>query len=602
MGLPLETFYKFKIIVQSIIRRNLRSLFALRQRFVTRVEFYHLTLGAIVGLCGGFANLLFHYLEDCLKFGLLKRHGEITEIAEALEWWQRLLVPATGGLLASVVLIYGSKFFGKSGVTSFLEAIVAGDGRLSLKQGLYRTFSSLISLASGLSIGREGSIVHLSSTVASRLGQFLDAQPYTLRLLTACGGASGFAAAFNAPLAGAVFAAQIVIGNFSMHMFAPILLSSVMGAMVSRSFFGIKPLYEVPPFEFTRIGQLPWLLLVGIGCGVLGAVFLKGLDYGEKRFKGLINNLVVRMAIGGLLVGAIAILYPWVWGNGYGAINKILNTDVEVKFLLGLFIAKICATIISVGSGAEGGIMTPTLFVGTAYGSFCGLGLHALGFATELPICVFALSGMAGVFSATTHSPLLAMLMVFEISLNYSLMPALMLVCPLATLVGRKFHRESVYTKPLVEKGIVITESKKPGAVFMQKVGDIMRKPVPPLHVSTPFQTIIERFLSSSNNFLPVVDEENRLVGMVHLQDIKEFLSQHSNVLGVIAYDVMRPAKHYLVAYQNLVDALPVLLEAEMRNVPVVNNEFEKKLVGAVLKSEALGILSEAITSMPIRE
>ncbi|MCX7872270.1 MAG: chloride channel protein [Verrucomicrobiae bacterium] len=601
MGLAIETLQRFKSRLRSVVSKNIRTLFTLRERLATRAEFYHLSLGAIVGLCGGFANLLFHLCEEVLKFGLLKHHGEITEIAEVLPWWQRLIAPVFGSILASIVLVYGIKRLAKSGPSNFLEAIVAGDGRLPFIPGVFRTLSSLLSLASGLSIGREGSIVHFSSTVASKFGQLLDAQPYTLRLVTACGAASGFAAAFNAPLAGAVFAAQIVIGNFSMNMFAPILLSSVMGSMVSRSFFGIKPLYDVPAFDFTRIGQLPWLFLVGIGCGVIGAIFLKGLDYGEKYFRKAVDNLTLRMGLGGLLVGAIAIVYPWVWGNGYGAINKILSADVDVHFLLGIFAAKILATIISVGSGAVGGIMTPTLFAGAAYGSFCGLGLHALGFAKELPICVFALSGMAGVFSATVHSPLLAMLMIFEISLNYSLMPALMLVCPLATLVGRRLHRNSVYTKPLAEKGIIISESKKGGAVFIQKVGDIMRKPVPPIFLTTPFQTIIERFLSSSNNFLPVVDEENRLVGIIHLQDVKEFLSQHTNVLGIIAYDIMRPAEHYLLAYQNLIDALPVLLEAEMKNIPVVNNDVEKKLVGAVLKSEALGILSETITASPRR-
>lgn len=599
MSAVVTTFEKFKTAAQDYIRKHLRTAVKIRHRLTIREEVANLLLAVVVGIVGGLANLAFHRSEEFFKTIIFNQHNEISEIANSLPWWQRLITPALGGLAAGLVLYFAIKLTKKGTVSNFLEAVVAGDGRLPFRAGLLRTLSSLISFSSGASIGREGSIVHLSTTVASKIGQLFEFHPYKLRLLIACGSAAGIAAAFNAPLTGAVFAAQIVIGNFSMNLFAPIIVASVMAAVTSRSFFGIAPLYNVPPFDFTHLWQLLWLAFVGVGSGFLSVIFLKGINLSEKVLKNLIKQTHIRVAFGGLLVGAISILYPWVWGNGYGPTNGILNGKFSVEILLGLFIAKTLATTISVGSGTVGGVMTPSLFIGAAYGSFCGLGLHALNLAQELPVCIFALTGMGSVFAATTHSPLLAMLMVFEISLNYSLMPALMLTCPIATLISRHFHRDSVYTKPLSERGITVVERKQFGAAQLQTVADIMRKPVPPLLDTTPFEAIIERFLSSANNFLPVVDANYRLVGIVALQDIKEYLSRHESILGIIAYDVMRPVPYYLTPQQNLVEAFPVLMNSEMRNIPVVNNSKEMKLIGSVLRSEALGILSEAITAAP---
>jgi CIC family chloride channel protein len=156
-----------------------------------------------------------------------------------------------------------------------LEVVVAGDGKLPLRSGLVKAASSLVSIGTGASIGREGGITQLTATLASKLGQWAYWPPYRLRLLVGCGAASGISAAYNAPIAGAVFASMIVLGNISMNLFGPLVFSSVIAAMVSRSFFGIEPWYVVPPFEFTSVLQLPWFVLLGLACGLCGAVFLK---------------------------------------------------------------------------------------------------------------------------------------------------------------------------------------------------------------------------------------------------------------------------------------------------------------------------------------
>src|SRR5438445_9242527 len=206
---------------------------------------------------------------------------------------------------------------------------------------------------------------------------------------------------------------------------------------------------------------------------MLGAAFLKLLRHGELLFSRLPQPLYGRMALGGLVVGAIATGYPQVWGNGYGATNEILHGQYELGFLFGLFVAKLLATLMTVGSGAVGGVFTPTLFLGAALGGLFGMVLHAVRLAETLPDAAFALVGMGSVLAATTHSPLLAMIMVFEISLNYTLMPPLMLACAISTLAARRFYTESIYTEPLRRKGLELhRESPHLGAASEQTVAD----------------------------------------------------------------------------------------------------------------------------------
>jgi chloride channel protein, CIC family len=254
--------------------------------------------------------------------------------------------------------------------------------------------------------------------------------------------------------------------------------------------------------------------------------------------------------------------------------------------------------VLTIGLGTVGGIFTPTLFLGAALGSVFASCLHKLGIAVELPQGAFALVGMGGLLAATTHSPLLAMIMIFELSLNYSVMPPLMLSCVVATLVSRSFHPESVYTEPLRRKGLEMArESARIGLASERTVGDVMREPVPPLLETATFEEISQRFLTSSNNFLPVVDGAGRLTGIVALHDMKNFLNAGFALSSVIACDVMREPPACLTPNQRLSDVLPILLASELRNVPVVNTMTEFKLIGAVSRAEALGTLSEAISA-----
>ena len=596
--------------LHSFFRRHWQRLLRIRQRIWFSEETFHLVLAAGVGVLGGLVNVFFYYATESVKLLFLHRPGDIVEVAKMMDEWQRLITPALGGLCAGLILFWGLRIVGRQGTSNLLEVVVAGDGRLPFRTGFIKFLSSLVTIGTGGSIGREGGIVQLSATLASKWGQLAKWPPYRLRMLVGCGAASGIAAAYNAPISGAVFASLIVLGNFSMNLFAPVVCASVVAATVSRTFFGINPWYTVPPFEFTRMTQLPWFVLLGIAAGILGAVFLKLLHGSEDLFAKMRVPVFVRLTIGGFIVGVIALKFPEVWGNGYEVTKSLLQDPSELVrdpvlvknevliFLVGLLLAKLLATLATVGSGAVGGVFTPTLFMGAGLGAWFGTTLHVLDVGKELPVAAFTVVGMGSMLAATTRSPLLAIIMIFEISLDYSIMLPLMLACVVSILVASRFVAESVYTEPLRRKGLsVVRETTTLGDTMERTVGDITRAPVQPVRENATLSQIAERFLTSSNNFLPIVDAKQQLIGLVALHDLKEYLNAGDELSAVIAYDVMRPPATCVTPNQRLLDVLPVVLASEQRNIPVVNSLKENRLIGSIARSEVLNMFSEAIAA-----
>jgi H+/Cl- antiporter ClcA/CBS domain-containing protein len=724
----LRKFEELAGATHEFLRKHWLRALRIREKIRFSEEAFHLVLAGGVGVLGGLVNLFFYYATESVKHLFLRRAGDPVEVAEIIRdaghYWELIVIPTVGGLCAGLVLYWGLRLVGPQGSSNMLEVVVAGDGRLPLRSAIVKFISSLISIGSGASIGREGGITQLSATFASKWGQFAKWPPYRLRLLVGCGAASGISAAYNAPISGAVFAALIVLGNFSMSLFAPLVFSSVVATMVSRSFFGIRPWYSVPPFEFTKLTQLPWFLLLGLVAGAVGALFLKLLHQSEIAFKRMKAPVYLRLAVGGLIVGIVALQFPGVWGNGYVITNRILhgeygylsfypndvvapdalaqrllhpasddniaryvasqiatptlssltNNDAladaherevladelsriirggalyeqhrfsgvalsdetmilleqhpqsgdlvrlnrmllhdafrtelssdrgfskatsGLLFLLGLFLAKLIATLVTVGSGAVGGVFTPTLFLGAGLGAAFGLALQQLGAGEGLPIAPFAVVGMGSMLAATVRSPLLSMIMVLEISLDYSLMPPLMLACVVSILVARKLHPESIYTEPLRRKGLMISQEANTSEAAMERtVGELMRAPVQPIRETATIGEIADRFLTSANNFLPVVDGKYQMLGLVALQDLKEYLGAGEELRAVIAYDIMRPVSPCVTPNQRLIDVLPVVLNSEQRNIPVVTTLKENRLVGALGRAEVLNMFSEAI-------
>ena len=588
--------------LRNLFRRYWQSALHWREKLVFKEEASHLILAALIGVIGGSVNLFFFYAGEAVQRVFLPQPIDPVQAAEMFAPWQRLAVPTLGGLAAGLILYWGFRLVGPQGSSDLLEVVVAGDGRLPFRTESVKTASALVSIATGASIGREGGITQLSATLASKFGQIAKWPPYRLRLLVGCGAAAGISAAYNAPIAGAVFASLIVLGNFSMNLFAPLVCASVVATMVSRSFFGIEPWYHVPPFPPMAPAQLPWFIVMGILCGGVSALFMKFLRAAKENFDRVNLPIYVRLTLAGLAVGIVAAIgFPGVCGNGYFVTNAILHGDYKAATggfsqLGGLFFAKLLATAITVGAGTVGGVFTPTMFLGADAGALFGMTLHHFGCATGVPSGAFALVGMGATLAGTTKSPLLAMIMAFEISLDYSLMPPLMLACVVAVLVARQLHGESVYTEHLRLKGLsLLRENEQAGAAMDKTVGDLMQPPVPPMRETATLREIADRFLASSNNFVPIVDGQQRLIGTVALQDLKEYLHNNEELAGVIALDLMRLPPKCLTPGQRLLDALPLVLASELRNIPVVSTSSENRLVGSLSRAQMLAIFSEAI-------
>ena len=591
-------------------------------RMMANEEVFHLVLAAIIGVIGGFVNLAFLKLVALIQWIVFQKSGDSAVLAQDLGAFFRILVPTLGGILAGMVLLLRSHLSGIQKPTNVLEVIAVGDGRIGMRSTLVNAWSSLLSIGTGASIGREGAITQLTATFASKWGQFHQWQPYRLRLMVACGAAAGLAAAYNAPIAGALFAALVLVGNFSMNLFAPLVMASVVATMVSRFWFGIEPWYELPESidygQAARLSQMGWFLILGIISGAGGAFFLKSIQNAQSATGKYAWPSWAKLGLAGLAVGLIALVFPGVWGNGYEITNQILHGEssetgfteliqgsvlsdlqawqIPLVVLAGLLVAKFVATVCTVGAGTVGGVFTPTLFLGAGLGAAFGQALDLFDFADKTPTVAFALVGMGSVLAATTRSPLLAMILIFEISLKYELMPPLMIGCVVATLVSQKLHKASVYSAPLHRRGLVVDqESRRMGSATDRCIGDVMVGPTSPIKETAAMPEISEIFLRSPRNYLPVLSVDKRLVGVISLQDLKAHLNAGDELRAVIALDLMRPPETFLTPNRRLMEALPEIMGSEMEMIPVVNSNREMRLVGSVSRSETLGLMSEVI-------
>jgi len=390
-----------------------------------------------------------------LSFALLHVAGarDVVSAMQAAPLWARLALPAIGGLLGGSLGLVLARGPQGHGVGNVMEAVVLGRFNLSMRVTLLKSAASWLAIASGGSIGREGPLIQFGGAAGKLVGDRFGLREEQTRILIAAGTASGFAAAYNTPFAAVLFVLEVVTGVVVLDTILPALVATAVATAITRAFVGEGPIYGARAFQ---LGS-PLELLAFAGLGVSAAfgtqVFMRVLSLGEDLFRRKRLALPWRPALGGALAGAVIVGIPEVAGNGYEPLNALLDAKFGVGFIALLLVGKCLATTASVSSGNPGGVFTPTLLVGGAIGFLYAAALAGLGFPMGPP-GGYALVGMAAAAAATTHAPLMAAVLVFELSGDYAVVLPLVLATALATLVSRRLRRDSIYAAELRERGV----------------------------------------------------------------------------------------------------------------------------------------------------
>jgi CIC family chloride channel protein len=543
----------------------------------------------VIGFMGALASVGFRKLSEGVHWLMTHQNAGYVESARRLDSWHRLLTPVAGGILGGLALYFGAFWSRRKSTTDYMEAIVLGDGVVSARSSLVKSLSAMFSIASGASIGREGPLVQLSAMIASGIGRLRKTPTLKLRLLVACGAAAGIASAYNAPIGGALFVAEIVLESLAMETFGPLVFSSVVATLTMRNLLSEKPLYEIPAMRLQTNWEILPHILLGLIAGLAAPWYLRLLRRSEWGFSKLHLPVYLRMALGGLVVGALSIFHPEVCGNGYSVVNRVLHGDYLGSVLLVILVMKLAATAATFGSGAAGGVFTPTLFAGACIGSLVCQMFKPFWPGHALQDEAFIVVGMGAFLAASTHAPIMAIIMLFELTLDYPIILPLMLACVVAHYTSLAFEKKSIYAESLARKGMGAYQRQ----LSTLRVADLMKRDPVAVHEDADFREITAKFVSHRFNYLYVTDEAGAFLGAISLHDIKSYLNEEELANVVVARDIMHEDIPTIAAHDSLAEALDRFALHDGERLPVLIGDESRRLIGSLSKTDLILALAE---------
>ena len=563
----------------------------------------YLSLVAIlIGILAGYGALIFRYVIKMAQYGFYQNTNDVLTFHSAMPFWLKIVLPAIGGLIVGPLIYFGAREAKGHGVPEVMEAVALKGGIIRARVALVKIIASGISIGSGGSVGREGPIVQIGASIGSTLAQVLRAPTFRQRTFVGCGAAAGIAATFNAPIAGALFAAEVILGDFGIATFSPVVLSSVTATAISRHYFGDFPAFIIPAYEVVSLWEFLFYPVLGVVAGVIAVLFTVTLYKFEDGFEALKFPEYLKPALGGLLLGVMLIKLPHVFGVGYGAINMSLKNQLPALILLALVFAKILATSVTIGSGGSGGIFAPSLFIGDMTGGFFGWGVHTLFPQITANPGAYALVAMGAVVAGTTHAPITAILIIFEMTATYKIILPLMFACIISTLVATSIKSGSIYTIKLARRGIELSQGWEQSILQTIKVRDIMRDHVVTVPEGTLLGEVIESLKTRDVSYLHVVNDSDELTGIISFRDIRSALQEETLRNLVIARDVatvdivtIDPSDSILLAFQEMGSR-------GISQLPVVREDDGRKLVGTVSQRDVMAAYDRAILKREIEE
>jgi CIC family chloride channel protein len=554
-------------------------------------------LAAIIGVAGGLLGSAFQKGLDWIQRFFCGPGATLsTAVRTNLEWWQTLLVPTAGGLAAGLVLLLLRGRKPPFGIADLVALVQLRKGTIRLRECLLQIVSSACTIGSGGSIGREGANSQIAATIATLIARWTRLGSRPRAVLLGCGVAAGMATSYNAPIAGAIFVMEAVLGNFAMSVFAPIVVASVLATIVRKWLLGADAIY-LHSAEF--VTDLPWTLvlaavLLGVLCGIGSILFRAALAAGRSGFQRLRLPLPLLMALGGLVVGAIGIFMPETWGNGFEVIDIVAHGSASIGLILTLFLWKQVATVATVGSGGLGGIFTPNLVIGAAFGALFAYTLRALGLSDASQNSTFVFVGMAGLTAATMHVPVTAVVLVFELTGHYELTLPVMLCSIVASITASLIDEDSYYSAALRQKGEQLPGGIEDMAVRTTFVRDVLRRDCVTVRDTARFGEVMGKLGEHRGDTLYVTDANDALIGRIELQDVKHFLNDPSLTGAVIAADLTRPVvtAH---AEDSIATVMPRFDDPELREIAVVTPGKPARLLGRVRHQDVITTLGSEV-------
>jgi chloride channel protein, CIC family len=605
---PVPAESRLRVLAERPLVRRIRAL-AGSPRGADGVM---LGLGAVVGLGTGlFAVALIDALRGVqrLAFG-----GTTSPLVI-------VLVTTLGGLTVGLLVTYWLPECGGGGVTQVMESIALQGGRIRMRVAFGKLLTTALSLGTGASGGREGPIVQIGGSVGSTLGRVFALSEEQKRTLIAGGAAAGIAASFNAPIGGMLFAVEIIIGGFRLRYLQVIVVSAVVASVTARQLVGDALIYNPPPYSLGGPVELGFYVLVGLAAAGLGLALSRGGHWAVALFGRLRVWPPLRTAIAGLLLGLVALVLPEVLGTGEALPELPASTTTEpigdmlagtfggaglaaAGFLLLLAVAKLLATLVTIGGGYSVGPIGPGIFVGAAIGGAIGHTAQVLLPDATIQPGALALAGMAAVMASSNRAPLTGILIAFELTGDYDMVVPLMLSVGIATVIADRIDPDSTYTLPLRRRGIVYGEPEDVDIMQTVRVGEVMTTNVKTVPADMTVEALHREFRRTRSHGFPVVTDGDRLVGVVTISDLGraagdatgDIMSQPANVLELTAADICTRAPLTVTPDDQMFRALRRMASIDVGRLPVVSAEDHGKLVGLVRRADVVKAYQRAVT------
>ncbi|MEW5947739.1 MAG: chloride channel protein [bacterium] len=549
-------------------------------------------LALVIGVGSGFGAIVFRMMIEFFRSLSFDRGGTL------LGFMGRhyvIVVPAAGGLIVGAVIRLVGREMRGHGVPEVMEAVALRGGRIRPVVVIGKTLASSVCIGTGGSVGREGPIVQIGSALGSTIGQALRLSERRIKNLVACGAAGGIAATFNAPIAGVVFALEVILRDFTIRTFSTIVVASVIATVISRIFLGNFPAFQIPHYSLVSPWELALYLVLGLLAAFTALLYVRSLYACEDVFGAFRFPEHLKPAAGGLIVGALGLYLPQVFGVGYGTIELALVGKMTFGLLVVLVFAKILAVSVTIGSGGSGGVFAPALFIGAMLGGAFGAVAKAWFPGVTAESGAYALVGMGALFAGAARAPVTSILILFEMTQDYRIILPLMFATVVSTVVADLVDPESIYTHKLKRRGVDLYSRRDLELLGAIRVEEAM-KPVSKLTTvppDMPLDEIARLFRETFHHGFAVVDAAGRLYGVITLHDLEQALKSKRRS-GTVADICVR---HVVTAYPDdtLEDVMRRFGAMDIGRIPVVDRANPGRLVGMLRWSDIVRAYSQVM-------